>query len=109
MKEIFIDGVHNLEFGRGVVRLDLGSLSAERVDKNGTPELEARLRLLMTLEGFLELNAAMTEMLDRFVDAGMLRKDEVNARASGRESGGDSGTSRAGAGDDDAPRSPNFG
>jgi hypothetical protein len=105
MKEIFVDGVHNLEFGRGVVRLDLGSLSAERVDKNGTPELEPRLRLLMTLEGFLELNAAMTEMLDRFVDAGMLRKDDINARTSGR----DSDTSGAGAEDDNSPRSPNFG
>lgn len=109
MKEIFVDGVHNLEFGRGVVRLDLGSLSAERVDKNGTPELEPRLRLLMTLEGFLELNAAMTEMLDRFVSAGLLRQDDVNARASGGASGRESDTSRAGAGDDNSPRSPNFG
>lgn len=109
MKEIFVDGVHNLEFGRGVVRFDLGSLSAERVDKNGTPELEARLRLLMTLEGFLELNAAMTEMLDRFVSAGLLRKDDLPGRESGGASGRESGGEPAGAGDDNSPRSPNFG
>ncbi len=99
MQEIFVDGVHNLEFGRGVVRLDLGSLSAEKAGKDGTPKLEPRVRLLMTLEGFLELNEAMTQMLDRFVSAGLLQKGEAKPDAAGREG------SRA---EDDTPKSPNF-
>jgi hypothetical protein len=72
-KELFVDGVLNVGFGRGIVRIDVGSLSLTQTDDKGKPLLELRQRLLLHPQGFLELHHAMGEMLKKLINVGVLQ------------------------------------
>ena len=67
--ERFIDGVTQIGFGAGMVRIDLGTLSASKVDEKGEPLLEPRERLVMRPEAFLQMLIAFDHMAKRLVDA----------------------------------------
>lgn len=70
--ERFIDGVTRIGFGAGMVRIDLGTLSADQVDEKGEPMLETRERLVMRPEAFLQMMTAFDHMAKRLVEAKVL-------------------------------------
>jgi len=70
--ERFIDGVTQIGFGAGMVRIDLGSLSATEKDDKGEPILETRERLVMRPEAFLQMLIAFDHMAKRLADAEIL-------------------------------------
>ena len=73
IQETFIDGVQEIGFGRGLIRMNLASLSATERDDKNNPTLETRHRLLMTPEGFLNLFGAMENMAKQLADANVLK------------------------------------
>lgn len=71
--EIFADGVGEVGFGGGMVRIDLVSLSVTDNDADGNPKREVRQRLVMTPQGFLETYASMQGMLEKLVELGVVQ------------------------------------
>ena len=76
IQETFIDGVQEIGFGRGLVRMNLASLSATEHDDKNNPTLEVKHRLLMTPEGFLNLFGAMENMAKQLADAKILKVND---------------------------------
>lgn len=67
--ERFVDGVAQIGFGAGMVRIDLGTLSSDKTDEKGEPIMEARERLVMRPEAFLQMLITFDHMAKRLVDA----------------------------------------
>lgn len=95
--ELFADGLFDIGFGNGVVRLDLFSLSATRRDAGGQPLPELRQRVIMTLPGFLSALAAMEGMRQRLTQAGVLTPPPASVPPAAPDADGNA-----------SPRSPNF-
>ncbi|MDA0239188.1 MAG: hypothetical protein O3A84_04055 [Proteobacteria bacterium] len=73
-RELFADGIMELGFGNGMVRMDLYSLSAVEKDADGNPKREFRQRIIMPPQGFLESFSTMQEMFKRLETAGVIRR-----------------------------------
>ena len=69
--ELYADGILDIGFGNGMLRIDLFSLSATRKDDNGQPSPAIRQRVVMNLNGFLASLAAMEGMRQRLEAAGV--------------------------------------
>jgi len=67
--ERFVDGVAQIGFGAGMVRIDLGTLSSDKVDTKGEPVIETRERLVMRPEAFLQMLITFDHMAKRLADA----------------------------------------
>lgn len=70
--EVYADGILDIGFGNGMVRIDLFSLSALRKDEQGQPLPAIRQRVVMSLHGFLSSLAAMDGMRQRLEAANVL-------------------------------------
>jgi hypothetical protein len=70
--ELFADGVLDVGYGAGMVRIDLFSLSALRKDHEGRPAPVVRQRLVMSLQGFLSTLQTLEGMRQRLEQAGVL-------------------------------------
>ena len=111
--EVFADGVGWIGFHGGVVRIEFFSfgtpgtgdaIPAATVGKvpEKEPERVVRQRIVMPIDGFLRSLGAMTDLVKKLEDGGMIvRKPETPAAAAG--------TAAAGAGTPPVPASPNFG
>jgi hypothetical protein len=78
--ERFVDGVAQIGFGAGMVRIDLGTLSSDKVDAKGEPVIETRERLVMRPEAFLQMLITFDHMAKRLADAKVIPQ---NAPATG--------------------------
>jgi hypothetical protein len=76
IQETFIDGVQEIGFGKGLIRMNLASLSATERDDEDNPTLEIKHRLLMTPEGFLNLLGAMENIAKQLADANILKVND---------------------------------
>ncbi|MBP2232951.1 hypothetical protein J2847_006286 [Azospirillum agricola] len=76
--ELYADGVLDIGFGNGMVRIDLFSLSPLRKDENGQPRPAIRQRVVMSLQGFLSSLGAMDGMRQRLEAAGVLVPNGVS-------------------------------
>ncbi len=79
--ELFADGIGDISFGAGVVRIDLYSFSATDKDAAGNPGRELRQRVIMSPQGFVESFAAMQAMIGRLRQAGIVRAESDGAGA----------------------------
>lgn len=70
--ELYADGIFDIGFGSGMVRIDFFSLSAVHKDENGQPLPAVRQRVVMSLQGFLNGLATMDGMRQRLEAAGIL-------------------------------------
>ena len=52
--DLFVDGLLDVSFSRGIVRLDLYSLSATEKVPNGGPKPEFRRRIVLSAQAFAE-------------------------------------------------------
>ena len=76
-KEIFADGIGQIHFAGGMVRFDLVTLQPAEEGKAPIPE--SSVRLIMPPQGFLNAFNSMQQLIDKLVEAGVLKKNE-NAR-----------------------------
>ena len=74
--EVYADGVFDIGFANGMVRVDLFSLSATERDDEGRPTREVRQRVVMNAQGFLDTLGTMQRMAARLQEAGVLRRRE---------------------------------
>ena len=78
--EVFADGIGRIDFAAGVVRFELVSVEP---GEGGQNRLEARQRVIMPLEGFLATLGTMSNLVNKLVEAGVLRQNPTAAAAAG--------------------------
>ncbi len=71
-EELFVDGILGVGFGKGAVRVDLFTMSADAVDANGHPVRERRQRLIMTTEGFIESFNLLADVMEKLQAQGLV-------------------------------------
>jgi len=69
MEEVFVDGVLGAGFSKGAVRVKLFSL-----DVGQEVRQEHRVSLVMTVEGFLEIQAKFAEVTAQLMKAGLVKE-----------------------------------
>lgn len=74
--EIYVEGMGEMSFNMGMVRVNLVGLSHTEKDENGNPIPENRQQIILSLRGFLASLAAMQNMADKLTEAGVLKKKE---------------------------------
>ena len=72
-KEIFADGIGQIHFAGGMVRFDFVTLQPEADGKAPTPE--SNIRIIMPPQGFLSAFNSMQQLIDKLLDAGVLKKN----------------------------------
>jgi len=73
-KEIFADGIGQIHFAGGMVRFDLVTLQPTEEGKAPVPE--GNIRLIMPPQGFLATYNSMQQLIEKLVEAGVLKKNE---------------------------------
>ena len=69
--EIFADTIGRVDFAAGVVRFDLVSLEPAA---DGPARMEVRQRVAMPIEGMLTAMGTMGNLVNKLVEAGVLRR-----------------------------------
>ena len=77
-KEIFADGIGQIHFAGGMVRFDFVTLQPNPDGKAPTPVVNERI--IMPPQGFLGAFNSMQQLIDKLVDAGVLKKNEKNEK-----------------------------
>ena len=73
-KEIFADGMGQIHFAGNMVRFDFVTLQPQEEGK--APVLESNVRVIMPPQGFLAAFNSMRQLIDKLVEAGVLKKNE---------------------------------
>ena len=79
--ELFADGIGQIHFAGGMVRFDLVTLQPA-VTEDGkpaegkAPTAESHTRLIMPPQGFLAAFNSMQQLIDKLVEAGVVKKNE---------------------------------
>ena len=73
-KEIFADGIGQIHFAGGMIRFDFMTLQPQEEGKAPVPE--ATTRIIMPPQGFLATFNSMQQLIDKLVEAGVLKKNE---------------------------------
>lgn len=80
-EELFADGILGVGYGKGAVRIDFFTLSADAVDAKGQPAKERCQRIVMTTEGFVEAFALLAGVMDKLQAQGVVRRQAAPASA----------------------------
>lgn len=75
--ELYIDGLLDVSFARGVVRVDLYSYSAQEKHSNGQPKSEFRQRLVMSAQNFVEFVGGLQLAVQSLHERGALPMAQV--------------------------------
>ena len=73
-KEIFADGIGQIHFAGGMVRYDFVTLQPS--EEGQAPVAQSNVRVIMPPQGFLNAIGSMQQLVDKLVEAGVLRKNE---------------------------------
>ncbi len=73
-KEIFADGIGQIHFAGNMVRFDFVTLQPSEEGK--APVAESKIRVIMPPQGFLGAFDSMQKLIDKLVEAGVLKKNE---------------------------------
>ena len=74
-KEIFADGIGQIHFAGGMVRYDFVTLQPAGEDGKA-PEAQSNVRVIMPPQGFFNAMGSMQQLVDKLIEAGLLRKNE---------------------------------
>ncbi len=72
--EIFADGIGQIHFAGNMVRFDFVTLQPSEEGK--APVAESKVRMIMPPQGFLGAFDSMQKLIDKLVEAGVLKKNE---------------------------------
>ena len=73
-KELYADGIGQIHFAGGMVRFDFVTLQPK--EDGQQPGVESNVRMIMPPQGFLNAFNSMQQLIDRLVEAGVLKKNE---------------------------------
>lgn len=74
-REIFADGIGQIHFAGNMVRFDFMTLQPEEDGKAPVPR--SSIRVIMPPQGFLAAFNSMQQLINKLVDAGILKKNEA--------------------------------
>ncbi len=74
-KEIFADGMGQIHFAGGMVRFDFVTLQPDEEGEKD-PTAVCYERIIMPPQGFLNAFNSMQNLIDKLLDAGVLKKNE---------------------------------
>lgn len=74
--EVFTDGIVEVGFVGGAVRLHLGTYRPEGNDPKVKPQLKQTGCVIMTPEGFVGLFNGLQEVMNKFEKSGLIKKQE---------------------------------
>lgn len=74
-KEIFADGIGQIHFAGNMVRFDFVTLQPTEDGKAPVPQ--GSIRVIMPPNGFLAAFNSMQQLINKLVDAGVLKKNEA--------------------------------
>ena len=72
--EIFADGIGQIHFAGNMVRFDFVTLQPSEEGK--APVAESKIRVIMPPQGFLGAFDSMQQLINKLVEAGVLKKNE---------------------------------
>ena len=75
-KEMFADGLGQIHFTGGMVRMDFMTLQPG--EDGNTPVPQVSHRLIMPPQGFLNTFNGMQQLIDKLVEAGVVQKNETS-------------------------------
>lgn len=79
MHSLFADGIRNIVFTNGVIKIEFGVTVAGEDDK---PQATTAFTVNLPLPGLMQSHTQLTKMIDNLVEKGVLRKkDEAPAKA----------------------------
>ena len=73
-KEIYADGIGQIHFAGNMVRFDFVTLQPEADGKEPIPQ--SNVRIIMPPQGFLSAFNSMQQLIDKLLEAGVLKKNE---------------------------------
>ncbi|MBF0191150.1 MAG: hypothetical protein HQL99_08470 [Magnetococcales bacterium] len=73
IQENYCDTFGNIVVTGNIVRIELSTLDPTNLDQNN-PKLETRSRLVMPLDGFLRAYGMSRQVVEKLVEAGVLRQ-----------------------------------
>ena len=73
-KEIFADGIGQIHFAGNMVRFDFVTLQPSEEGK--APVAESKIRVIMPPQGILGAFDSMQKLINKLVEAGVLKKNE---------------------------------
>lgn len=71
-REIFADGVESIHMINGIVRLDLHTLQPQ--EDNGQPIPRISDRIIIPMQGFVQLYETMEKVIGKLVQDGVLKQ-----------------------------------
>jgi len=74
-KEYYGDGMVQIHFVGGLVRYDFATLQPDPSGSGKQPVPEKNFRMVMNLPGFLRTFDTMQKLVDRMLDAGILKRN----------------------------------
>ena len=72
--EIFADGIGQIHFAGNMVRFDFVTLQPS--DEGKAPVAKSKIRVIMPPQGFLGAFDSMQKLINKLVEAGVLKKNE---------------------------------
>lgn len=79
--EIFIDGISEISVTGPTVRIDTFTLSPSEKDAGGNPRPIPRQRIVMTLEGFMNVRELVERVASELIEGGVVRRRDSAAKA----------------------------
>lgn len=76
--ELFADGIGQIHFAGNMVRFDFVTLQPSEEGK--APVAESKIRVIMPPQGFLGAFDSMQQLINKLVEAGVLKKNEPQAK-----------------------------
>ena len=73
-KEIYADGIGQIHFAGGMIRFDFMTL--QPTEDGQAPKAEPSCRIIMPPQGFLGALNSMQQLVDKLVQAGILKRNE---------------------------------
>ena len=76
-REFYADGIEQIHFVGGMVRIDFMTLQPEENggEENTPPKPQVSRRLIMPPQGFVNTFNSMQQLIDKLVDAGLVQKN----------------------------------
>ena len=105
--ELYTDGIEEITVSGSIVRLDMVSLSPTERDENNAPKRVLVQRLILSVESFANSVDVMQKALQGLVDAGVIRRNPPEPRASARPSASPASQAELTLIDSKTARSPN--
>lgn len=76
IKQIFIDGIDNINFINGMVRMSMGTIIPKNNDIEDNVEFKPEYRIIMPLNSFLTAFKSQQGLIDKLIENKVLTKEQ---------------------------------